>query len=216
MATPLVIVGTGGHAISATNVALSSGYKVVSYVDDKNHASELSGIPIIKVEDCLSQFYDCNLFIAIGDNYIREKVSSEIKKMMPNARFPSLIHSASAVGWNAKIGAGSILMPFANVGPNSVVGSGCIINTGASIDHDCHMSAFSSIAPGVFCGGNVHIGTRSAISIGANVKHGINIGSDVVIGANSYVNSAIDDNIVAYGSPCRKIRYREKGDLYLG
>ncbi|WP_205664974.1 NeuD/PglB/VioB family sugar acetyltransferase [Tsuneonella suprasediminis] len=215
MPTPLVIIGTGGHAVSATNVALSSGYEVVSYVDDKNHASEFAGIPIIKVEDCLSQFYNYNLFIAIGDNYIREKVSSEIKKMMPNARFPSLIHSASAVGWNAQIGAGSILMPFANVGPNSIVGSGCILNTGSSIDHDCRMNAFSSIAPGVFCGGNVHIGTRSAVSIGANIKHGINIGSDVVIGANSYVNTTIDDNIVAYGSPCKKVRSRKKGTPYL-
>ena len=34
MTNDIVVVGSGGHAISVTNVALSCGYPVISYVDD--------------------------------------------------------------------------------------------------------------------------------------------------------------------------------------
>ena len=41
------------------------------------------------------------------------------------------------------------------------------------------------------------------------------IGDDVVIGANSYVNKGVEDGVVAYGSPCKFVRSRKKGDSYL-
>ena len=77
------------------------------------------------------------------------------------------------------------------------------------------MNNFSSIAPGVFTVGNVKIGIRSALSIGVTVKHGVCIGSDVIIGANSYVNKKVEDNVVAYGYPCKVVRKRNNGDSYL-
>jgi len=77
------------------------------------------------------------------------------------------------------------------------------------------MDAFSSIAPRVVTGGNVKIGLSSAISISATVKHEVVIGDDVVIGANSYVNKNVESNVVAYGSPCKFVRSRNKGDSYL-
>ena len=77
------------------------------------------------------------------------------------------------------------------------------------------MKSFSSIAPRVAAGGNVKIGLRSAVSIGATIKHGIPVGDAAVIGANSYVNKSVDSNVVAYGSPCKFVRERIKGDPYL-
>ena len=77
------------------------------------------------------------------------------------------------------------------------------------------MESFSSLAPRVVCGGKVTVGIRSALSIGSTVKHGIIIGKDIVIGANSYVNNKVPDNVVAYGTPCKKVRTRIKGEPYL-
>lgn len=110
---------------------------------------------------------------------------------------------------------GAVVMPQVNIGPKSIVSSFCILNTSSSIDHDCEMSPFSSTAPRVFTGGNVKIGLRSAISIGAKIKHGIEIGDDSVIGANSYVNKSVDSNVVAYGSPCKFVQKRLKGNTYM-
>ena len=216
MRDALVIIGAGGHAVSVTNVALSCGMSVLAYVDDSKAGGKVMEIPVISKQQCLQDFPTHNYAIAIGDNAVREKVLSEYKKDCPQAKFPALIHKSSALGMASSIGDGTIIMPLVNIGPNSIVGSFCVLNTGSSIDHDCVMSEFSSLGPRVVCGGDVNIGIRSAICIGATVKHAVTIGADVVIGANSYVNKSLDDNLVAYGSPCKKIRVRQKGDSYLG
>lgn len=215
MSSTIVIVGAGGHAISITNVASSCGMKVVAYVDDSKSGSRVLGIPVITRQHCIDTYSDENFVIAIGDNSVREHIYKEYKSDLPNSKFPSLIHQSAVVGINSRIGNGTVVMPQANVGPNSIVGELCIVNTSSSIDHDCDMQSFSSIAPRVVTGGNVKIGIRTAVSIGTSIKHGIVIGDDVVIGANSYVNKEIDNNIVAYGTPCKVVRTRTKGEHYL-
>ena len=215
MSTSIIIVGAGGHAVSVANVALGSGMSVIAFVDDNKAGSEMLGIPIITKQHCIEQHETANLAIAIGDNNVRERVSYEYKSALPSASFPSIIHHSAVVGVNSKVGNGTVVMPLVNIGPNSSVGDFCIMNTSSSIDHDCEMKSFSSIAPRVVTGGNVHIGIRSAISIGAIIKHGIVVGDDAVIGANSYVNKAVGNNVVAYGSPCKSVRGRIKGDAYL-
>jgi len=215
MSTEIIIVGSGGHAISVTNVAISCGYSVIAYVDDIKCGNLLLDIPIISFEMCKKKYSEKKFFIAIGDNSKRKIVHEKFKYILPNASFPSLIHSSSTIGISSIIGDGSIVMPLSNIGPNSAVGKFCIINTNASIDHDCNMKDYSSLAPGVVTGGNVEIGFFSAISIGSTVKHSVHISDEVVIGAGSYVNKDIEGNVVAYGTPCKIVRSRKHGDSYL-
>jgi len=215
MNTSIVIIGAGGHAVSIANVAHGCGMKVVAFVDDNKVGTNLLHIPVISSRQCIIENSTANLAIAIGDNAVRERVSNEYKSAMPNAKFPALIHNSAVVGINTEIGDGTVVMPQVNIGPKCIVREFCILNTASSIDHDCEVSAFSSLAPRVVTGGNVKIGLGSAISIGATVKHGTVIGDDVVIGANSYVNKEVEDGVVAYGSPCKFVRNRKKGDSYL-
>ena len=215
MSGSILIIGAGGHATSVANVALAIGMRVSGFVDDLKAGKELLGIPVISMHQCEKRQEIVNLAIAIGDNAARERVTSEYKSKFPSVNFPPLIHHSAVIGVNSKVGAGAVIMPMANIGPNSSVGEFCVVNTASSIDHDCQMYPFSSLAPGVVAGGNVSIGTRSAISIGTIVKHGIEIGQDAVVGAHSYVNKAVENNVVAYGSPCRYVRSRSIGDTYL-
>jgi sugar O-acyltransferase (sialic acid O-acetyltransferase NeuD family) len=215
ISSSVVIIGAGGHAVSVSNVASSCGMRVAAYVDDSKSGTKVLGIPVITKQLCIDTHFDKNFVIAIGDNSARELIYKEFKSELPNSKFPALIHQSAVVGINSRIGNGAIIMPQANVGPNSIIGEFCIVNTSASIDHDCEMQSFSSLAPRAVTGGGVNIGVRTAVSIGAIIKHGISIGDDVVIGANSYVDKAIGNNIVAYGSPCKVVRTRIKGDSYL-
>jgi len=214
MKPSIVIIGTGGHAVSIANVAHGSGMNVVAFVDDNKVGTNLLNIPVISSQQCINEHSAANLTIAIGDNALRERVCNEYKSAMPNARFPALIHSSAVIGINTEVGDGTVVMPQVNIGPNCKVREFCILNTSSSIDHDCEMDAFSSIAPRVVTGGNVKIGLGSAVSIGTTVKHGVIIGDDVVIGANSYVNKRVESNVLAYGSPCKSVRKRTKGDSY--
>ena len=211
----IMIVGAGGHAVSVANVAISAGYSVISFVDDNKVGQQIMEIPVISEEVSKSGSSQYNYAIAIGDNAKRKRVYKEFISDLPNANFPSLIHKSSVIGINSQIEEGVVIMPNSNIGPNSKVGRLCIINTSSSIDHDCVVSDFASLAPGVITGGNVKVEELSAISIGAVVKHGIKIGNDSVIGASSYVNKDVGNNVVAYGIPCKKIRDRVHGEPYL-
>lgn len=215
MKQSIIIIGTGGHAVSIANVAQGSGMSVIAFVDDNKAGSNLLNIPVITTQQCINKYGAANLAIAIGDNAMRERISNEYKSVMPSAKFPPLIHNTAVVGINSEVGDGTVVMPQVNIGPNCKVGVFCILNTSSSIDHDCEMEAFSSIAPRVATGGNVKIGLSSAISIGATIKHGVVISDNVVIGANSYVNKTVESNVLAYGNPCKFVKKRNKGDPYL-
>jgi len=212
---PLIIVGAGGHALSVANVAVSAGYVVKHFVDKNKRGTDLIGTRVIGSVDDLDHDDDASFAIGVGDNAVREKTYLEIVAALANPDFPTLVHSTAVVSLHAEVGEGTVLMPHAVVGPNSKIGMLCIINTHASIDHDGVMHDFSSLAPRAVAGGAVTIGVRSAISLASSIKHGVSIGDDSVLGANSYLNSDLPNNIVAYGTPAKHVRSRMVGDAYL-
>jgi acetyltransferase-like isoleucine patch superfamily enzyme len=77
------------------------------------------------------------------------------------------------------------------------------------------MGDWSALAPGVVAGGGVQIGRASFVGLGAKIVDHISIGHDTVIGAGALVLEDIADRIVAYGSPCRRVRERKPDEAYL-
>ena len=212
---PIVILGASGHAVSVANVALSAGYKIAYFVDKNIKESILLGIEIIGDISDLTNYSDYEYSIAVGDNYLRQKIYNELNKQYSNLKFPTLVHDSAVISHFCKVGDGTVVMPKAIIGPNSIVGEFCILNTQSSIDHDCIIENFSSLAPNAATGGTVKIGCRSAVAIGATINHKLKIGNDCVLGANSYLNKDLANNCVAYGTPAKVIRSRESGDAYL-
>jgi sugar O-acyltransferase (sialic acid O-acetyltransferase NeuD family) len=214
-ASSLVILGAGGHGVSAYNVALSAGFVVSQFVDPALRGRRLVGTEIVGDLSEIADTGSLHVFIAIGDNNSRSCVQNELLIQYPGVSFPKLIHASAVISSFASIGDGTIVMPGSVVGPNTEIGRFCILNTRSSIDHDCVMADYSSLAPGVTTGGKVGIGLRTAVSIGAVIKHDVSIGDDCVVGAHSYVNKNLPDSCVAYGTPARVIRSRGRADRYL-
>jgi sugar O-acyltransferase (sialic acid O-acetyltransferase NeuD family) len=212
---PLVIFGSGGHAVSVANVALSAGYKIECFIDYNKVGQSLLGYKIRgEIAEILNS-ESFSLAIAIGNNSVRESMYKEIKSKFSDSNFPILVHSSAVVSFFSELSEGSVVMPNAIIGPNTRIGKFCIVNSQASIDHDGLMLDFSSLAPAAILGGNVRIGTRSAICIGSVIKQNIFIGDDSIVGANSYLNKDLSNNQVAYGSPAKPIRTRTNSDDYL-
>lgn len=214
MTRPLVIIGAGGHAVSVAGVAHAAGFQVAHFVDASRAGTDLLGVPIIADLDSLD-LRRIELSVAIGDNAVRERVSTALIERHRDARFPALIHPTAVIGWTAQLGDGTVLMAGAVVGAHTRIGRFCVLNTRSSIDHDSLMADCSSLAPGAVTGGTVHIGRRSAVSIGAIVKHGISIDEDTILGAGSYLDRNLPAGTVAWGTPARIMRSRQAGDPYL-
>ena len=208
---PLIIVGCGGHSKVVTDVAEAQGFRTICYVDTRGSNTTFLGRAVYPA----FPGGNCYFIVAIGDNCTREIIFNQILKENPNAIGVSLIHPTSCVSARCTMKDGVVVMPHCVINSSVTIGRGVIINTHAVVEHDTIIHDFSSLAPGVVMGGSVNIGTRAAICLGARVKHGVSIGDDVIVGAASLVLRDIVDACVAYGSPAKIIRLRQKNERYL-
>ena len=60
MSASIIILGSGGHAVSVTNIAHSCNMSVIAYVDDKLSGSKVLGIPVISKQQCIDNFQTRN------------------------------------------------------------------------------------------------------------------------------------------------------------
>jgi sugar O-acyltransferase (sialic acid O-acetyltransferase NeuD family) len=215
MLQKIIIFGAGGHAISVANVAESAGYDVIAFIDKNKAGEKLLDRNVIDECASIEGWRELCLAIAIGDNFTRQRVYQDLHSRWSSLMFPVLVHRSATISKYAKIDSGTVVMPGAIVGPNSLVGKFCLLNTRASIDHDTTMLDFSSLAPGAITGGRVSIGFRSNVAIGATLINGISIGNDTIVGAGSLLNSNLPNNVVAYGNPAKIVRKRNSDDSYL-
>ena len=77
------------------------------------------------------------------------------------------------------------------------------------------MKDFSSLSPNATIGGGAIIGEMSVIAISATVLHNRKIGNNTLIGAGSVVISDIENDVLAYGTPCKAVRTRSQNERYL-
>lgn len=127
-------------------------------------------------------------------------------------KFDTAVHKTVLVGYNTKIGLGTIICAGATLTCDIVVGKHTVINNNATINHDCRIGDFVTIGPGVNVGGRVCVGDGSFLGIGAIIAHNIKIGRNVFIGAGSVVVKNIPDGVLAYGSPAKPVRRLTKKD----
>ena len=200
----LVIAGTGGHSESVFDLAKSLDHEVVGFLDDVTDETNWNGIPVFKnIQSIGSSF---GIVVAVGNGHSRERIVREIRATADSIHFPILVHPSAVVSTSAKIGIGTVVMPFAYIGPKCTIGDFCIINTHSSIEHNSNIGNYVSIAPGVIMGGSVTVRDHTFIGIGSKISDNINIGKDSIIGAGSLLNKNLSNNVVAYGSPAIVIR----------
>lgn len=211
----IVIIGAGGHATSVADVAVAAGFRLSCFIDPARVGQTHLGVLVLAALDQALSDRSASFAIAVGDNFLREKIWRETSRQLQLNAFPALIHPRAHVSSFSAVGPGSVVMAGATIGANTKVGNFCIVNTQAALDHDNYLGDFASIAPGAVTGGGVTLGERAAIGIGAAIKHNVSIGADVVVGAQSYLNKDSDGPCVMYGTPARLIRVRELGEPYL-
>jgi sugar O-acyltransferase (sialic acid O-acetyltransferase NeuD family) len=218
---PIIIVGSSGHAKVVIDIVNKLNcYELIGVIDPfRTIGEKVFSVKILGSEDVLIDLIDkynnLKVFVAIGDNFVRQTVVERLKLNFKKIDFVSLVHPSVQIGENVQIGKGVVIMSGVSVNSDTLINDFVIINTNASVDHDCFLDDFSSLAPGVVLGGNCKIGFLSAISIGTTIVHRVVIGYNVVVGAGSLILNNCPDNSLVYGSPARFIRSRNPGDNYL-
>lgn len=206
MKEKLIILGAGGHCRVVLDILLENAqYDIVGLISQETKS--IMGIPVIGQDKDLQGLYQqsiCKVFVAIGNNKLREKLSQNLAGL--GFSLINAISSHAIISRFSSMGVGNALMPGAVINSGTNLGNGCIVNTNASVDHDCKIGDYVHIAPGCALSGSVTIGNYSFLGTGTNVIDGIAIGEHVMIGGGASVVKDIPSSCTAVGVPARIIK----------
>lgn len=201
----LLIFGVGGHSKVIIDTAIRSGYSHLALYDDNPliHRTVYYGF---RVQGRIPDVVNGAAVIAIGNNRVRQKISSHVK----GVTWQALVHPGAIVAKDVEIGEGSVIFAGAVVQPGAKIGKHCIINTGACIDHDSVLGDFVHIAPNCALAGGVSVGEGTLVGIGASVILNTTIGKWTTIGAGAVVIHNQPDFCTSVGSPARPIKFHNE------
>jgi sugar O-acyltransferase (sialic acid O-acetyltransferase NeuD family) len=217
----IVLFGGGNQVHYTLDIIEKQGlYKVIGIIDSVHDiGSERFGYKVIgRQEDIKSLIEEYGIeggIITIGDNWIRYYVSQQIKSLVRDFEFVNAIHPSVVIGNNVQIGTGVVAMAGVIINPMAKIGNHTFFATGSQIEHDCIIEDFASVSAGSILGGYVQIKKYSAITLNVTILDRLIIGENCVVGSGSLVLRDIPDNILAYGNPCKNIRYRPIGEKFL-
>jgi sugar O-acyltransferase (sialic acid O-acetyltransferase NeuD family) len=203
----VILVGYSGHAIVVAEALSLSGHHIIGYIEKQKSESSLLQLDYLGFEHddgLLKSIQGISVFVAIGDNQIREKVCMHFEEQ--KFAFVTAIHPKANVSPHCTIGSGTLVCQGVNINPLVAIGKGVIINTGAIIEHECIIDNFAHIAPGAVLAGKVKVGKGSFIGANAVVKQGVVIGDYVTIGAGTVVLKNIASNSMVVGNPAKPIK----------
>lgn len=201
MSESVIIIGKSGHGKVIADIVLSSGDKVMGFLDDAYTENEtILGFPLLgRVEDSV-KYSDCRFIIAIGNAKIRERIADRLDVEWYTAVHPSAVVSKLDV----EIGEGTAVMANAVINPSAKIGRHCIVNTSAVVEHDNVLEDYVHISPKAVLAGTVHVGKSTHIGAGATVINNISIAADSIIGGGAAVIRDISDSGTYVGVPARR------------
>lgn len=208
----IVLLGAGGHCISVLeSIKESSMYAEIGVIDKIIEDENVMGVPIIGCDNDLIRLHSqgyTDAFItvgSIGDTSLRKRLYQLIKQI--GFHIPNIIDSSSIISQYATLGEGIYIGRKAVVNAYAKIGNLVIINTSSVVEHECIIEDLVHVSPGSILCGNVQVGKETHIGAGSVIKQRIYIGAGTMIGMGSVVLKNIGDNVVAYGNPCKEVKY---------
>ena len=217
----IILIGGGNQAHYTLDIINDQDeYNVVGIIDSLHPiGSMVHGLRVLgrqsEILKICKKFNVKNAVITIGDNYTRFKVKAELERIMPDLKYPNIIHSSVIISKTAKLGKASVIMAGCIVNPRAELGDCVFLATGAQIEHDCVIGPYASISAGTVLGGYVKIGKFSALALSVTVFDRVVIEENTVIGSGSLVTKSLPANVLAYGSPVKIKKNIELGYKFL-
>ena len=202
----LVVIGAGGHAKVAIDVARAAGWLPVVALDPVGPGRFCADVPVIGSDsEATSVFANGVRFalLALGSNRLRLRIGEQLEQI--GFVCPPILHPQAVVSSYAKIDNGTIVMPHATINSHARIGRFAIVNTGAIIEHDCPVADGAHIAPRSVLGGTVSIGREVLFGIGSVARPGSSVGDGATVGAGSVIIEPVDANEMVVGAPARPI-----------
>jgi len=201
----LILIGAGGHARIAIDIANLNNFKILGIIDlnykQKKKTEYINSYPVIGGLEKLKNFETKNIkaFISIGDNITRKKYY----KILLNRNFSviNLIHPSAIISKSVSLGSGVMVGPGAIINANSMIKDNVIINSGSIIEHEVTVFSHSHCAPRSIVAGRSIIGETVVVGAGSIIIENLEIGKNSIIAAGSTVIKKVANNLLIAGTP---------------
>ncbi|MDI6452391.1 acetyltransferase [Peloplasma aerotolerans] len=208
----ILLVGGGGHCKSVLDTLVKLNiYTEIKIIDKKeNIGNSVMGFSIIGEDKDLPDLFQKGYNYAfitvgsVGDTSIRIKLFNMLKTI--GYQIPTIVDPSSKVSKYSRIEEGVFIGKLSIVNADAIIQECAIINSGSIVEHDCQIGSFAHISPGAVLGGEVIIGNNTHVGLNATIMQQIKIGSNSIIGMGSIVNNNINNNKLAYGTPCKEVK----------
>ncbi|SFN73925.1 acetyltransferase [Salegentibacter flavus] len=193
----LIIYGVGKFAEYVGYVfEKDSDYEVTAYCVEKDYlnSNKFLGKLLFSFEELETRFPPSEnvLFIAVGNNKIREGIYNRIAEM--GYDFASYISSKSShwenlqTGKNVFVDEGCVLQPFIRISDNTILFT-------SQIGHHTRIGKHALIS-GSKTGGNVKIGDYCYLGLNASIKQNVEIAANTIIGMGCIIEKDILESSV--------------------
>ena len=202
----ILITGAGGMARETYQIYKNNGRagEVLGFIINTSKIqSTVFGKRVYELED-LGKLKNVRKIISgIGSPLRKYLITCLLQKKY---LLDTIIDNTAQVGYNVKIGKGSVICTNTVLTCDISVGNNVIVGNGSIISHDDIIEDYTTVTTGVRIGGRVTIGRESFIGIGSTIVNDITIGKNCFIGGGSVVVKNVPDNTLAYGNPAKNIR----------
>ncbi len=142
--------------------------------------------------------------VGIGNPTARIRVAQEIRKLLPDAIFPPLIHPTVLMDFeSATVGEG-VLMCAGVIGTVNVELEPFVLcNLSCTLGHEVRVGKGSVLNPGANISGAVEIGAGVLIGTGAQVLQYTKIGCGATVGAGAVVTRDVGPGVTVVGIPAK-------------
>jgi sugar O-acyltransferase (sialic acid O-acetyltransferase NeuD family) len=196
-----ISLGAGGHAASVADALRG----VAELAGVSGETTRTWDVQVFADDDeaiaAAARAGDCGVIVTVGSNPARLRIADAVPdELLATAAAPS-----ATVAHDATLGAGTVVMHQAHVGPAAKIGRAVIVNTGAIVEHDVVVGDGAHLAPGSAVLGEAHVGARAFIGSGARVLPGRTVGADAVVGAGAVVTEDVPSGVTVVGQPARAV-----------
>lgn len=219
MATPLVIIGTGGHGRETLDVvealnAAAPAFEVLGFLDDAPAMAgqRIRGLPVLGPVSWLRDQEPSrrpHAFVGIGSTRARLHVGTVLDEL--GVTVPVLVHPHAVLTPHVTLERGVLVTAGAVLTSSVAIGAYSFVNVGASVSHDCVVGRWCSIQMGVRLSGNVTLEDGADIGVGAVINQNLRIGAWTIVGSGAAVIESLPPNVTAVGVPARVISTRAEG-----
>lgn len=208
-ASPLVLLGAGGHARVLAALARAAGYPVLGVCDPALAAQGISrwaDLDVLGDDGALERLPPERIALMLG---IGQLAKDNLRKRLYAAwrargyNFPALVHPSAWIAPGVVLGDGVQVMAGVVIQPGCAIGENSIVNTRVSIDHDCCIGRDVHVAPGATLCGTVTVEDGVFIGAGATVIQGLRVGEHAVVGAGVTVVRDLTPKAIIIGAANR-------------